>query len=228
MVGLTPPLPPPLRLPLPAPPSFASTASKTVFIMSSIVGKLLTATRAVVHSPRQLFPYSFHGSWMRMDFGSEFLNLLKQNTSTPSVTSVRHRYHADKIASGPLLRNYGLKDKLHNKGLLPRLEGTKRLPMPLYKPANAWSEKKALFGQNDYIDILGNGNLHPTEVCYSVPSWLRGFKGSEYRMLLRKRKMFQAQMKHSRPTKMKDLNKRIKYLYKFLNRKTKTYYAKNA
>ncbi|XP_045105298.1 39S ribosomal protein L51, mitochondrial-like [Portunus trituberculatus] len=146
----------------------------------------------------------------------------------PLVTSVRHRYHWQKMEKGPLLRNYGEKEPLHNKGLLPHMEHHKRLPIPLFRPKNNWAEKRALFGQNDYIDILGPGNLHPTKTAYSVPAWLRGFKGNEYQMLLRKKKMFGRQMGIYRPTKRREMEKRIVWLYKFLNFKTKDYMWKKA
>ncbi|KAM3966512.1 mitochondrial ribosomal protein L51 [Aphomia sociella] len=137
----------------------------------------------------------------------------------PTVNTVRTRYHADKTR---LVRRHGYYDPLWCGGLLPRTE--RRVEqMPEYRPANVWTERKALFGQNDYIDILGPGNLHPVKTLYNVPSWIRGVSGSEYHILLRKKKVWaKTATPVVRPTKWKEIEKRFKFLYRKLNRKTKT------
>lgn len=143
--------------------------------------------------------------------------LLKLSRESPLKIAVRFWERRKYI------RRYGFENPIMDPGLLPRLPKMKRKlkTMPIYTPKNAWSERRALFGQNDYIDILGDGRVKPLDIMTNVPLWLRGFQGNEYQMLLHKRRVYQ-HWKHTRPTKYRDLCKRIRFLYKVLNHRTKT------
>ncbi|XP_049270788.1 39S ribosomal protein L51, mitochondrial isoform X1 [Rhipicephalus sanguineus] len=121
------------------------------------------------------------------------------------------------------IRRYGYESPLLPPGYLPRLpkEKEKLRTQPVYTPKDAWCERRALFGQNDYIDILGNGNLKPVHIMRGVPGWLQGFQGNEFQMLLRKRQVVN-HWRQTRPTDFHKLQKRIRWLYKVLNHRTRS------
>ncbi|KAH9401022.1 39S ribosomal protein L51, mitochondrial [Tyrophagus putrescentiae] len=147
------------------------------------------------------------------NFGS-FVSLLKSPSST-LVTAVRF-YERRRF-----IRRFGYRPHYHNQGILPRIRG-EELPLhsiPNEKKSDPWRANAVLFGENDYIDILGDDRIHPTQTMASIPAWLRKFRGNEMQMLIRKRQA-KAHWRWSRPQKWTHLNKRIDFLYKRLNYKT--------
>lgn len=119
------------------------------------------------------------------------------------------------------IRRYGYESPILEEGPLPRIkdDNEKISVIPDYKPKDSWNNRRAVYGQNDYIDILGDGTIHPVKLLTDVPAWLRGFRGNEFQMLLRRRAVH-PEWKYIRPAKWNLINKRIKYLHKWLNRKT--------
>ncbi|XP_060069325.1 large ribosomal subunit protein mL51-like [Ylistrum balloti] len=115
-------------------------------------------------------------------------------------------------------RSYGYHEKLFKGGTLPRDDKPLR-SMKKYKVKDRWDEKHSLFGQNDYIDILGDGDIHPADL-QKGPTWLIGQKDqSELQRLLRRLRMTGNKMKVVYPTKYAAMNKRVKYLYRRYNKK---------
>jgi len=116
--------------------------------------------------------------------------------------------------------------RYHRNGIdpLPRLEEC-RVPLhrPDYKIRDSWSREQSRFGQNDYIDLLGDGNLHPSQLQYHIPTWLRGFPGqhraNELIKLIHYRNLYKDQLQTKTPRGWLELCKRIKYLLQHHNYK---------
>ncbi|XP_033764320.1 39S ribosomal protein L51, mitochondrial-like [Pecten maximus] len=114
-------------------------------------------------------------------------------------------------------RSYGFHENLFKGGVLPRDDKPFR-SMKKYRPVNRWDEKHSLFGQNDYIDILGDGDVHPADL-QKGPSWLIGQKDrSELHRLVRRLRMTGGKMKNMYPSKYEAMNKRVQYLYRRYNK----------
>lgn len=137
---------------------------------------------------------------------STFLSIL------PDIASQAIRGFKTK---GEYFRRYGYKyNKHYTGGLLPRPDpkiNDEPLIMPEYRMSDNWSFKKATFGQNDYIDILGDSSVKPVDLIRG-PDWLIGFKGNELQRINRQMRFHSGELKAKNPKKFHDLNKRIKYL----------------
>ncbi|KAK3581795.1 hypothetical protein CHS0354_026000 [Potamilus streckersoni] len=112
-------------------------------------------------------------------------------------------------------KRYGYENKLFDGGPLPRLDEPIKSLKP-YKPKDSWSKDRALFGQNDYIDILGDGSVVPKDLIRG-PRWLLGWRGNEFQRLIRKMKTVGHLMRDIYPTYYHNNWKRIKFLYKKYN-----------
>lgn len=94
------------------------------------------------------------------------LGLLKSSSGQfrsvwlPQVQIKRFRWWKEQRKT-PLVRRHGYTDDFFPTGLLPRSKDFDRIrPLPVYRPRDSWAEKRALYGQNDYIDILGSRVLN--------------------------------------------------------------------
>ncbi|XP_033641925.1 39S ribosomal protein L51, mitochondrial-like [Asterias rubens] len=107
---------------------------------------------------------------------------------------------------------------LVNKKTRPSTESLikwNRLPDPKTPRKDRWSEKRALFGENDYKDILGDGSYSLKFNVKTGPKWMHGWRGNELQTLIRKKKVAGPDMG---PTKFYNMLKRISYLHKRFNR----------
>ncbi|XP_054160728.1 39S ribosomal protein L51, mitochondrial-like [Oppia nitens] len=133
-------------------------------------------------------------------------------TTNPVKVSVRH------FQRRPFIRRFGYKPHIHCRGFLPRVKGDvgPLRTLPNEPLPDEWRKKEALFGQNDYIDLLGDGSVSVTDLMTGTPRWLKNFKGNELQMSVRKKKTY-SHWKWLRPKKYHELEARIFFLYKKLN-----------
>lgn len=116
-------------------------------------------------------------------------------------------------------RRYGYESRFFTDGLLPRGEDLGPVcSLSKYKVTETWDRKRALFGQNDYIDILGDGSINPVDLIRG-PDWLIGYKGNELQRLVRRLNFQGDKLKLLYPHKYNDIQKRIFFLYKKYNRR---------
>lgn len=114
--------------------------------------------------------------------------------STLSTTSTSSRWHKERIQNRDL-RGYGYHDKVKRSGALPRLKNDSKRIFAAKIPTqpDPFAPKRALLGQNDYIDILGSDDLHPVDTHYDIPGWLRGFRGSRHHQFIIRKRQHQLQ-----------------------------------
>uniref|UniRef100_A0A915P2X1 Large ribosomal subunit protein mL51 n=1 Tax=Meloidogyne floridensis TaxID=298350 RepID=A0A915P2X1_9BILA len=157
------------------------------------------------------------------------IKFVKTNYLTTNIRFWHDRSQVPRIADDRRKRTTKLTDtgyfyRYHRPGVdpLPRIPNLKE---PLFKPKDKfkdhWTESNARFGENDYIDILGDGSLHPSQLLYHVPRWLRGFPGNHRaNELIRKihyRNVYGPKIQQTSPHSFHQLNKRINYLLEYHN-----------
>ncbi|KAH7722844.1 Protein MRPL-51 [Aphelenchoides avenae] len=120
----------------------------------------------------------------------------------------------------------GYVHRFHRNGIdpLPRIADCRE---PVYtgrtkfRKREPWSEGAARFGENDYIDLLGDGSLHPAQLQYHTPRWLRGFPGqhraNELVKLIHYRNLYKDKLQQNMPRRWHELCKRINYLLQYHN-----------
>ncbi|VDO51408.1 unnamed protein product [Schistosoma margrebowiei] len=110
--------------------------------------------------------------------------------------------------------------RMYDGGLLPRLNFTDRqVVLPEHKPRDFWSPHRAHFGQNDYIDILGDGKIKPRDF-YTGPPWVLGARNEYQRVCSRlNNPAIVAWMEEFEPSKLTAEYKLQRYLFKKVNKR---------
>lgn len=89
--------------------------------MTTLVGGLVRSLGSVAQSLSRASPWVLRGCGSgAASTGGRSLTASNEPavTWTPLLTPVRFRYHSEKVARGPLIKNYGYKETLWNKGNL--------------------------------------------------------------------------------------------------------------
>jgi len=154
---------------------------------------------------------------------SLIITSLSRNFSTCQISQ---RWHKDKVANRHWYR-FGYKDKVKQTGALPRLsEDSEKIEhQRIFEPEAEFAPCRALSGQNDYIDILGENPdaLKPHEVHYHMPKYLRGLSAhdNDYQQGLKlKAHMANTAVPEVKPKDWDFLHKRVERRYKELRKIT--------
>uniref|UniRef100_A0AC35FHW1 Large ribosomal subunit protein mL51 n=1 Tax=Panagrolaimus sp. PS1159 TaxID=55785 RepID=A0AC35FHW1_9BILA len=146
-----------------------------------------------------------------------FTRTFNDNSQVPRVADDRMKKMFKPTDTGYYYR-------YHRQGIdkLPRIADCKEpVARPKFKIRESWAQHQARFGENDYIDLLGNGSVHPAQLQYHVPRWLRGFPGqhraNELIKLIHYRNLHKEKMQANAPHQWHQLCKRIKYLLQYHN-----------
>ncbi|XP_074655176.1 large ribosomal subunit protein mL51-like [Tubulanus polymorphus] len=154
------------------------------------------------------------------------------DSKSPQLNEVtRYEAYEDFAAPSPYKkpgpRRHGFRSNYYTGGPMPRLDGPDVKPLP-HKPVKIktpWQQKKSFtFGQNDYIDILGEGTLKPRNLIRG-PQWLIGFRGNELQRLVRRMNFEGEYLKEFYPTNYHSMAKRVHYVYKRYNRRRHRYHG---
>merc|ERR1719268_365322 len=146
---------------------------------------------------------------------------LRGGAAAFSTSTSSFRWHKD-VSARRQIAKYGYDDKTKMSGALPRIaeDEEKRWDhREVFTPENPWAQKRALFGQNDYIDILGEDPdaFRPSEVNYEQPEWLREVheRQTGYQRLLMKKKLLEeTDYPETNPKSWEELKDILKRLYR--------------
>lgn len=113
----------------------------------------------------------------------------------------------------------GYEPQYFDGGLLPRIQ-RKLKRHPGFKAETQWSGKEKTFGENDYIDIFGDGKVRPIDLCKG-PEWLRATRNSDFNILRLRLNTEGEDLKQFEPEKHDKIIRRFRYLYKIGNQRKK-------